>query len=113
MCTGTPAGTGDCLSGSTKYLMYVILADCSYVEVIFYTNSLAEAEACRQEYVNVALATEEICALDQQPDLTNVCSTHYINGNSGSQFWNCSAAQIQNCEAYFCSDCSWATADCP
>jgi hypothetical protein len=113
-CSGTPNPPNtDCLNGPEKHVMYVIFADCSFQEIIFYVNNLAEAEACRDEYVAAAAGNEEVCPLDVQPDLTDVCSNHSINGNSGYQFWNCSAAQVNNCEQFWCSDCTWSTGSCP
>ena len=105
--------TDSCLSGSTKYVMYIITGDCAYVEVLFYTNTKEEAEACRQQYVNIALPTEEICPLDQAPALTDVCAMSDFPPGSGYQLWNCSAAQLQTCEQYWCSNCTWTPGNCP
>ena len=111
MCEADPADS--CLSGSTKYVTYIITGDCSYVEVIFFTNTKEEAEACRQQYVNIALPTEEICPLNQEPELTNVCATSDFPPGVGYQLWNCSAAQLQTCEQQWCSNCTWTPGNCP
>jgi hypothetical protein len=110
MCEADPQDT--CLNGSTKHVMYIITGDCAYVEVIFYTNTAEEAESCRQQYVNIALPTEEICQLDQEPELSTVCASG-VPPASQYQLWNCSAAQLQTCEQYWCSNCTWSPGDCP
>ncbi len=93
--------------------MYYITPDCAKHGVLFYVNNLAEAEACRDAYVAAAAPNQEVCGL-VQPTLTEVCSSHPINGNCGYQFWNCSPAQITNCEQDFCAiDCTWTESACP
>jgi hypothetical protein len=111
MCEADPVDS--CLNGSTKHVMTIITGDCTSVDVIFYTNTVEEAESCRQHYVDIALPTEEICLLDQEPELTNVCASSAVPPDSPYQLWNCSAAQLQTCEQYWCSNCTWTTGDCP
>lgn len=113
-CSGTPNPPNtDCLSGPEKHLMYVIGGDCSYAQVIFYVNNLAEAEACRDAYVAAAAPTEEVCALDQIPEYNKFCATSNVPPAISHDLNYCSDAQLQTCEQYWCSNCSWSPGDCP
>jgi hypothetical protein len=107
-----PAEPDPCLGGSTKHLLYVIDGGCGATELIFYTNTPEEAEACRDQYVAAAFANEEVCDLDEVPELTTVCQLGGF-GSSTMQLWNCSANQLQSCETYWCPDCTYTPGDCP
>jgi hypothetical protein len=119
MCTGTPQPPtgGNCTTfedGDTKYHLNIISGDCGYAQVIFYAATLAEAEDCRAEYVNLAASYEEVCDLEQIPEFNKFCdnNTNFPPAIS-HDFYYCSDTQLQSCQAYWCADCSWSAGVCP
>ena len=103
-----------CQSGGTTHTVYVLGPDCYGVPFTFHTDTPEQAEECRQELVAAAVAGEEVCPLDMEPEKTPACSYHPINGYSQLYLPNCSAAQLAICEQFFCSvDCTWTEGDCP
>jgi hypothetical protein len=110
MCGAFPGGD-PCLGGSEPHFMYVINGECDAIEVVFVTNTLEEAEQCRQAYVTAAQPNQEICPLDQLPEQHSVCAINQPPPQP-YQLWSCSTAQLQTCETYLCENCTWTDGSC-
>lgn len=111
-CEGDPADP--CTSGSLPYSVWIVDGSCQAIEVVFLVDSAEQAEACRQGLVDVALPTEEICALGQVPDDTEVCR-HGMTLDEQLYLPNCGSAQLEVCMAAQCAapECTWDTGSCP
>lgn len=114
MCEGTTSSSDACQGGSTPYSVWIVDGNCVALEVLFMVDTYAEAEACRQALVDVALPTEQICALGQEPEDTPVCK-HGMTLDEPLYIPNCGPAQLELCMAAQCpeSSCTWTQGDCP
>lgn len=119
MCTGTPnpPGGGGCATweeGDTKHLIHINTADCGTGYVIVYTATLEEAEACRQEVVNLAAPGEEVCDLNVVPTTLMYCDNNtQFPPAVGHELSYCSDTKLQACKDYWCADCNWSQGECP
>ena len=111
VCEG---GSSDsCFSGSVAHFIYVIDSLCAAYEVVFLTDTVAEAEACRQQYADAAKYGEEVGKLDTPYSSTDVCK----DGWGPMTLYHLSQEQLELCEANWCSNCTWTLppqgGDCP
>jgi hypothetical protein len=115
LCPGEPAGgPGDeCQAGAYAYSVWVLGETCFGREVVFHVNSADEAETCRKQLVDEAAPTEEICAVGQIPDPTEVCRDGGILLEPIT-VPNCSDDKLEKCMALNCvaPDCTWTKSDC-
>jgi hypothetical protein len=111
VCAG--GSSESCVSGSTPHVVYVIDGTCTAYEVDFLTDTVAEAEVCRQQLVDAAKFDEEVGPLDTPYGSTDVCK----DGWGPYTFHHFSQDQLAKCEANWCSNCDWTSApqggDCP
>ena len=113
VCDGAPSDP--CFSGKQAFAVAVLDSQCSSMEVIFMTDTLEQAETCRQkQLVDGAAPGTEVCAIGVTPTDTTVCKSSSSNGNASLQIPNCSDSQLALCEANDCLDgCTWSAGSCP
>lgn len=107
--------TDACLNGSETHVVRVIPNLCNAkLEVVFKTDTLEQAEACRLELVAAAKPGEEVCPLDATPTDTTACAVSKYPPSQTHYFLHCSAEQLASCEQNSCDNCiGWTEGACP
>jgi hypothetical protein len=103
------AAAGDpCFSGTKEHDVAVIDGNCGLQVIPLFTNSDAEAEACREQIVAAAAQDAEVCPVDTKPDTATVCQ----DGWGPLYLWHCSDQQLQLCEYNLCvNGCTYTDPD--
>jgi hypothetical protein len=105
--------TNPCFDGAFPHTVYKVLSDCQVIEVTLSTDTVQEAEDCRQLLVAELELGQEICPLDEAPPFTQVCK-EFNGGYDQLYFQTCSSAQLAICEQQNCEvDCMWTEGECP
>lgn len=109
LCFGPP--DDPCFSGSTMHTVEVIDEHCEKHTVTLWTDTLEQAEACRQKLVGEAHVDAEVCPLDTAPTATSLCK----DGFGPLVLETCSSQQLEVCQNAWCFACEWqpATDTCP
>lgn len=98
-----------------KYEYFVALVDaygCAIGPFYFTSDSDAEAQTCADQ-LKTAEGAAGLCALNTQPQVTDVCGASILLGAWPYEIAVCDQAKFSSCEQSQCTNCSFTTGACP